>query len=249
MEKVNFTALDLSKLSNEDVAALIGKTTDNATNVSAALGAVPNAILAIMQPLHESFAAQLNRLRKSPLTTQINSQRDKCDDSFAEIKRTATFHSKSRSAEKKAAAEKINFFMAPYKDLNKKALATQQELTDEMIIKFAADAAIIDAATLLGIKDLFEQLKADNTDLKNLFDQRNLEVGSRTDSSSELRAPAVEAYRDFCISIEQSATYTPSQDLKNLFNQMEEVRKKYHALIPKEEISTDEEDDEVDTEL
>lgn len=249
MEKVNFTPLDLSKLSNEDVAALVSKTIDNANSVTASIGVVPNAILAIMQPKNEAFAAQVNRLRKSVLTSPINNQRSKCDDSFAEIKRTTTFHSKSRDTHKKDAAEVISYFLAPYKDLTKKSLATQQESTDEMIEKFSNNAAIIDAATTLDIKDLFDQLKADNLELKQLFDQRNLEVGSRTEPSSELRAPAADAYREFCISIEQSATYAPNQDISNLFIQMEELRKKYHALIPKEEIITDDEADEVDPEM
>ena len=96
---------------------------------------------------------------------------------------------------------------------------------------------------------MFIQLKADNTDLKQLFDQRNLEVGSRTEASTDLRAPAVEAYRDFCFSVEQAINYTPNQDLKNLYVQMEELRKKYHALIPKEDTTTDDETDEVDTEI
>lgn len=249
MGKMKFTVLKIKGLSNEDVAALIGKTIDNATTLSAGLGAVSIAILAIMQPLHEVFAAQLNRLRKSPLTNLINSKRDKCDNSFAEIKRTTTFHSKSRDATKQTAADKISYFLAPYKDLSKKPLATQQELTDEMLIKFANDTEISDAATVLDIKDLFVQLKADNTELIQLFDQRNLEVGSRTEASTDLRAPAVEAYRDFCFSVEQAINYTPNQDLKNLYVQMEELRKKYHALIPKEDTTTDDETDEVDTEI
>ena len=249
MEKMKFTMLDLKYLTNEDVAALISKTIDNANSVTASLGVVPNAILAIMQLKNEAFAAQINRLRKSPLTSLISSQRVKCEDCFAEIKRTVIFHGKSRVASKQTAAGKMDYFLAPYKDLNKKVLATQQELTDEMIAKYINDAEVVDAATLLDIKDLFDQLKADNLELKQLFDQRNLEVGSRTEPSSELRAPAADAYREFCISIEQSATYAPNQDISNLFIQMEELRKKYHALIPKDEIITDEEADEVDTEM
>ena len=249
MERIKFTTLDLKYLTNEDVSALVGKTIENATNLASGLGTVSNAILVVLKPLHDAFAAQLNRLRKSPLTELINSQRDKCEDLFAEIKRTVAFHGKSREASKQAAAVKMDYFLAPYKNLNKKANATQQELTDELIAKFANNQEIIDAATALDINDLFIQLKADNTELKQLFDQRNLEVGSRTEASTDLRAPAVDTYRDFCISVEQALTYTPNQDLKDLYAQMEELRKKYHALIPKEEILTDDEADEVDTEM
>ena len=111
MEKMKFTMLDLKYLTNEDVAALISKTIDNANSVTGSIGEVPNAILAIMQPKNEAFAAQVNRLRKSVLTSPINNQRSKCDDSFAEIKRTTTFHSKSRDTHKKDAAEVISYFL------------------------------------------------------------------------------------------------------------------------------------------
>ena len=249
MEKVNFTLLDLSKLSNEDVAALISKTTENATSVSATIGEVPNVILVEMQLKNQAFSAQVNRLRKSMLTDPITIQRTICSNLHSEIKRGITYESKSRIATRKAAAEKLTYFIAPFKDLSKKPLATQQESTDEMIEKYSADVLIIEAATTLGITNLFDELKISNTELKKLFDNRNIEIGGRTESGSELRSPAVEAYRDFCISMELAATYTANQDITNLFNQMNEVRKKYHAMLPTDETITDEEIEEVDTEV
>jgi len=49
--------------------------------------------------------------------------------------------------------------------------------------------------------------------------------------------------------LKHAFTYTANQDLTNLFNQLEELRIKYRALIPKEEIITDDEADEVDPEM
>ena len=43
--------------------------------------------------------------------------------------------------------------------------------------------------------------------------------------------------------------FTPNQELSNLFNQMDELRVKYHAMLPAEETISDEEADEIDPEM
>lgn len=74
-------------------------------------------------------------------------------------------------------------------------------------------------------------------------------MGGRSESGSELRPKAIDAYKKFCILIELALDYLPNQELINLFNQMDELRKKYQALIPQEDITYNKDDEEIDPEV
>ena len=249
MEILKFSSLYAYHLSNENVRGLIGRSCDLAEDVKASIGELPKSILIDLREKFNPFSAQVNREQKSSKTEEVKLQRVICNDLFAEIKRVANFESKSRDAARKQAALLLLEFLHPYLNLSKQSLIDMQESGKEMMQKYGNDAALADAALKIGLKDIFTEFKTANAELVEVYNLRNSEVSARTESSSDLRPACIETYQHFCTAIELAVSYTANQDLTNLFNQMEELRVKYHAMLPAEEITTDEEDDEVDTEV
>lgn len=249
MDSLNFSTLHLASLSQEDASALIGKTCDIAELVQATLGELPKAGLLRLRTKSNLFAAPINRVQKSTFTGKIDDIRTECDNYFAEIKRGVIFETKSRDSSKKEAALKLKNFLEPYWDISKQAIATQQDFTKKMLLKYAEDPTIASAAAIINVHTIFDELKISNDKLEDFYNKRNNELGGRSESGSELRQPAMKAYQKFCTIIELAVDYLPNPDLINLFNQMEELRKKYHALIPQEEITTDKSDGEIDPEV
>ena len=249
MKTVEFSTLHVNHLPNESVRGLIGRSCDLAEDVIASIGELPKSIATELREKFNPFSAQVNREQKSSKTEQVNAQRTICNNSHAEIKRVINFEIKSRVAEKKEAATFLKEFMQPHWNLNRQSLVDQQESGKDMMQKYAANSNLADAAHTIGLNTIFDDFKTANDELVSIYNLRNSEVSARTESSSDLRPACVEVYYQFCTAIELAVKYTPNQDLTNLFNQMDELRVKYRAMLPAEETITDEEADEVDTEM
>ena len=249
MEILKFSSLYVYHLSNENVRGLVGKSCDLAEAVAATLGELPKSILTELREKFNLFSAQVNREQKSSKTEQVIAKRNICNSSHSEIKRVINFEIKSRVATKKEAATFLKEFMQPYWNLSKQSLIDQQQTGKEMMQKYDANAAYAEAALKIGLKDIFTEFKNANEELIAIYNSRNSEVSARTESGSDLRPACVEVYQHFCTVLELAVSYTPSQDLTNLFNQMDELRVKYHAMLPAEETTTDEEADEIDPEM
>ena len=249
MEILKFSTLYVSHLSNENIRGLVGKSCDLAEAAIASLSDLPKSILTDLREKFSPFSAQVNRELKSSKTELIIAQRNICNSSHSEIKRVINFEIKSRVAEKKEAAKFLKEFMQPYWNLSRQSLIDQQQSGKEMMQKYDANVAYAEAALKIGLKDIFIEFKAANDELIDIYNSRNSEVSSRTESSSDLRPACIEVYQHFCTALELAVSYIPSQDLTNLFNQMDELRVKYHAMLPAEETISDEEADEIDPEM
>ena len=249
MENLKFSTLYVYKLSNENLRGLIGRTCDDAEAATTAIGDLPNAILVKQRANLNDFSAQVNREQKSVLTETINSHRTDCNNCFSEIKRTVKFETKSRDNTKKAAALMLDTFLKPYNNLSKQTLLDQQESTKDMLEKFNANTTLTDAAHAIGLTTIFDELKTANTNLENTYNLRNNEIGTRTESSSQLRPAVIDSYQKFCASIELAVEFLPNTEIINLMKNMQDLRIKYHTLIPQEETITDESDSEIDPEV
>lgn len=245
----NFSQLNVSRLQNDEAATLFKLSFEIAEPVSGAIGNIGLAAYTAGNEKVLPFYAQISQIQKSELTELITSDKVECNNIWAEIKRIIKFEETSRDNHKKIAANKLGFELKPYWDLHKKAISIQFEKTSEMLSKVANSSELQAAAAEINIDTIFTELETQNTTLTKHYKDRLLEVSSREESSTKLRPEAQEGYKLFCAVIELTSHFTPNQEIKNLFNQMEELRKKYHALIPKEEIITDDEADEVDPEM
>ena len=245
----SLSQLSVFRLPNEEAATLFKLTYEIAEPVSGTIGEMALAAYTAGHKSMLPFYAQISQIQKSEFTDQINSVRAVCNDLLAETFRNITFETKSRISTKKDAANLLKFGLKPYWDLSRKSITIQFEKTDEMIEKINSSPELKAAAIEIKIDTILTELKTKNTTLTTLYKDRLQEVSTREESSTNLRPEAQEGYTLFCKVIELATHFTPNQDLTKLFNQMDELRVKYHAMIPAEEISTDDEDGEVDTEM
>lgn len=236
MKKKDFFTVHLNHLSNEDAASLFVQTCDHAIPVKSRLGDMANVALTKLQSDSAAFSTQANRQLKSQYTGQVNTNREVSVNLLAEIKRIVAFESKSRDTGKKQAAQNFDFFFDVYSDLGRKAIGTQMEQTQEMIVKYKADPKLISAAQIIGVDHLMTELETDNNALIEVYQTRTTESGNRGTSSSELRPAATDSYVQFCAIIEQAVNLMPNETLLSLFNTMDELRKKHNALIQKPKI-------------
>jgi hypothetical protein len=118
--------------------------------------------------------------------------------------------------------------------MNQSALNTETEQINEMLAKYNASPALVGQATLIGIAAMLTELGAVNSEFDLLYQQRTGQEGAKTGpSASSLKAAAAKSYSQFCTVVEQAVNLTPSADLTTLFNNMDELRKKYSVLVSK----------------
>jgi hypothetical protein len=233
MEKKSFSTLSLTRLANDDNSTLLQLTIDVASPVKAEIGDMANVALTNFATNATPFIDQTNRLRESPLTIKINNIRTVNNEIVAEIKRIIVFEKKSRTEARKVAATDLDFFFKPYWNVNKRALGTQIKDTTELVGKYDADAGVVAKATIIGINIPMNELKESNASLVSFYLARNEEVGGRGTSGTDLRPAANDGYTQFCNVIEQSVNLMPNDTLVTLFNSMDALRVKAHALITK----------------
>ena len=233
MEKKEFSTVHLSHVSNEDAASLFVQTCEHSIPVKALLGELGNAALDDLIPKANAFSAQAISGHKSQYTDQVKDNRKASIDLFSEIKRVVVFESKSRDAVKKQAGIDVLFFLNPYWDITKKAIGTQMDQTQELLVKYKADQKLMAAAKLIGIDGLMTELETDNNSLTTVYKTRTVETGNRETSSSDLRPGTTDSYNQYCGIIEHLVNLTPNDALISLFNTLDELRKKHNALIQK----------------
>ena len=120
-----------------------------------------------------------------------------------------------------------------------KPIGTQIELSGDMITKYKADAGIRAAGETIGIDTVMNELESGIQALGILYKSRNQESAERAASSTKLRPAASESYAKYCNSIELAVNFTPNDVLINLFNNIDELRKKNHAIILKGKVKVD----------
>lgn len=231
METKSFSILHVGNLRIADLYSLSKSTIEYATPVKESIGDLPAATLARLETNNKALGEQMNKALKSPLTGPLVESDANRDDLFSEIKRHISVHMKGSDEIKKAAAEALEAFLAPYWDTNQKAMNTETGVFSEMLAKYKADETLLANAATIGITDMMTGLETANTAFNTLYQTRNTEESQAGPSASSLKSDVVDSYQQFCRAIEQSVTFTASDTLTILFNQMDELRKKYAVLI------------------
>ena len=242
MQTKEFSPVHLNHLSIDDLFSLSKSTIEVASPVRDSIGELPSAILAQLETDNNAMGVQLKKSAKSGLTVQVTELDLDCNDRFAEVKRNISTNLLGRNPEKKAAAEALKIFLNPYWDTDTKPLNTQISLTKEMFAKFNANETLKAHAATIGMTDMMTGLETANAELSALYQTRNEQVSAVDGpSASSLKSATAKSYDHFCTAVEQAANYTPSDVLTTLFNQMDELRKKYARLVHKtvkEEVAT-----------
>ena len=229
-EKQKLSNVSLARLSNDDAAALINLTIDDALLVRPQIGEMASAALTEMEETGRAFRAQTNRSKKSQLTDQVNLERKVCVDGYAEIKKTVVFESSSRIEPRKQAAIDLQFFLKPNWDITKSPIGDQIDQTAKLMLQYRANPLLVTAGQTIAVDMLMNELEANNAALSVTFKARELEEGKQAPSGSNLRPAATDSYNRFCSIIEQAANFTPNPAILDLFIKMDVLRKRYHAL-------------------
>lgn len=230
MANLSFSPLHVNGMNINNVFSLIKSSVDIAIPVRTNLGEMANAALTKMTSDNESFGQQINKNQKSELTDDLKPLDKDRDDTEAEINRTVTFYFKGSDETKKAAAQKLKLFLTPYWNAASLPLNTQTAVVSEMIGKYQANAELVAAAKVLGIYELFAALETKNDAFDAVYKGRNDEVAGRESSGSSLKPAAVASYNSFCTVMEQSVNLMPNETSMALFNNLDLLRKKYHAM-------------------
>ena len=230
MNNYSFSTLSVNNLTINNLFALSKSSYDIAIPVRTEIGAMPNAVLTQAVTDNENLGQQINKNQKSGLTDALKPLDKERDELQAELKRTVTFYAKSTDPAKKAASQTLKLFLTPYWDAASLPLNTQTGVISEMIVKYKANAALVAAAVLIGLDSTFTALEAKNTEFETVYLTRNDEVSAREVSGSSLKPAAIASYIQFCTAVEQAANFTPNDAIISLFNNMDTLRKKYHAL-------------------
>ena len=229
-EKQKLSSVSLARLSNDDAAALINLTVDDALLVRPEIGEMGSAALTEMEQAGRAFRAQTNRSKKSQLTDQVNLERKVCADGYAEIKKTVVYESSSRVGIRKKAANDLEFFLKPNWDIAKGPIGDQIDQTAKLMLQYRANPLLVTAGQTIAVDMLMNELEANNAALSVTFKARELEDGKQAPSGSDLRPAATDSYNRFCSIIEQAVNFTPNPAILDLFIKMDMLRKRYHAL-------------------
>jgi hypothetical protein len=190
-----------------------------------------NAALTELDTNATALRAQTNRSQKSKLTEQVTAKRKVCADVFTEIKKTVTFESSSRDELRKKSATDLDFFFKPNWDIMRSPIGDQIDQTVKMLLHYRSTPGLQSAAQTIAVDLLMNELEAKNIMLSTIFKARELEDGKQGPSGSDLRPAATDSFIRFSNIIEQAANYTPNPAILELFIKMDELRKRYHALI------------------
>lgn len=230
MVEKTFTSVPVRALSNNDSYALFKSTVDYAEPFQGELGDVGITIFGLFRSKVVSLGISINNPRKSKFSDEIKDYIACGKSQFKEIIRDYKTASKSSNPQKKKAGEALHLFFEPHRDLEKVQKDTFSTGLKQMMNKFHADQHLQESARIIGIEDLINDISSTSNSLEQLVKAESLEnsVTGETRSTDE-RLEAAGLYVQFCIAIEQKATFKPSDNILKLFVQLDELRRRYQS--------------------
>jgi hypothetical protein len=230
MKNYEFSPLNMGMLRVNGVYSFGKSTYDLSNPVVDQIGAIPAAGLTQVHTTNVQLGAALNKPTKSALTGELKQLDTERDSLLIEIRREVSVGVKSSVDAKKAAGSVLQLYLSPYHKVEDIPLDIETGVINELLIKFNASDELKAAAVTLAIDGLFTLLGAKNTLFDQKYKSRNTEYSKKGDTASDVRAAAVAALSMYYGVLEQTVNLTPNDTLLALFNQLDELRKKYHAL-------------------
>jgi len=226
-----FCTLYTARLSVDDTYSLVVSTVDTTSGAREVIGDVGRATLALLEKDNNVLGEAINKSNKSAITEQLNLTNKDRKERFSEIKATIKLNVKSRNQEKKTAANGLMIFIEPYLDVTTKHINTMTGIISDMLQKFNASDSLVTCSKTIGIYEFMNELGQVNATYSELYMKRNQELAEKLGTcSSDMKPIVAKDYDNFCTAIEQMANYTPSDAIIKLFNEMEELRKKYSPI-------------------
>jgi hypothetical protein len=230
METKKFTVVHLAQLRLNHLFALIKSTIQVVLPYKATLGGLLEVAFTRLQAANSALDDHLNQPQGSLSTPELRSLDAKRDAVVEEIKRDTKAAAKSSDPAKGEAGKLLLRFLTPYWHVAKLALNTESSMLDEITERYNADPALVAAANTLGQAPLWVRMGELNADFKALYYERNIERAAKEDPAGKFRSDVTKSYTSFCTLAEQQLDLTPSEDLNKLFEQIDGLRKTYHAM-------------------
>lgn len=229
MENHSFSPLYAAKLPLKGLYALNKSTIEMAKPVASLIGPIAGAGLTYLETINHNLVLSLNKGTKSEFTAEVKQLDKDRDADINEAKRVVSSFLMSSNAEKKQAASVLQLFLAPYWNVPELALDIETGNIDDMLAKYNARPDLVAAAQMLEINGLFVSIATKNAAFDIKFKSRNTEYSERTESASTVKPVAVAAYIQFTTAMEQMINFAPNDTVIALYNQLDELRKKYHS--------------------
>lgn len=227
MENLSFSPLYVTKLPVKALYALNKSTIEMAKPVASLIGPIAAAGLSNLEAANQNLAVALNKSTKSEFTAEVQQLDKERDADSNEIEGCVSSFLSSSNPEKKSAASAMQLFLAPYWNIAKMAQDIETGNIDDMLAKYNARPELVNAAKTIGIDGLFVSLGVKNKAFDTKFKSRNMEYSERGESASDLKPATATAYIQFAMAMEQTINLAPNDTVIALFNQMDELRKKY----------------------
>ncbi|MDR0737600.1 MAG: DUF6261 family protein [Prevotellaceae bacterium] len=230
-----FISLRVDALKLDNLAGLCDETIVAAIPQAPALGTLGNTRLNSLDAANKTLKSLLNQQHASALTPKIKEADKQRDADFAEIKRTATTAAKSSTPDIAAAGATLLELLKPFWNIGHEPLASQTTQINILMERYNGNPAAGAAAATLGLTDIVNRLFAGNAALYLLYNER-LEAMAEAEgpSATSVKQTVVAAYNSFCDVMEQTLDALPSDPLQLLFNEMNELRRKYIHHLPKD---------------
>jgi hypothetical protein len=230
MNKFELLSLNAAGLAINNAYSLFKTTIEISIPFQPYLGAIENATLAQFVTDNDHFGKQMNKSQKSDKTNNMNLLDKERIGFWREVKHIESLYLKSPDANKKSVALVLSSFIDSYKDAESLPFNSRSGIFSEIMLKYRSKPELVQAATMLGADSSFAMLEAKNIACDALYKARNDEYAKAEASGTSLKPAAVASYNQFCTAIEQAANFTPTLEIILLFNNLNELRKKYHAL-------------------
>ena len=230
-----FISLRADHLKLDNLAGLCDETIVAAVPKSPSLGALGNKRMNDLDAANKTLKALLHQQRASLLTPEINKLDKQRDADFSEIKRTAATAAKSSTPATAAAGNILLGLLKPFWNIGHEPLVSQTTQIRILEGRYNANPDAITAAATLGITDLVVQLFIENMSLYSIYYQRLEALGeAELPSATSVKRMVVKAYDSFCDVIAQTLDALPADPLQVLFNEMNDLRRKYIHHLPKD---------------
>ena len=230
MDYISFSPLHVNHLTIDGIYSLNKSTIELAKPLAAVIGPIASAALSLLETNQQALGLSMNQAQKSALSSLIKGLDKSRDGELGEIKGIVRTYIRSSDETKKSAASTLHLFLTPYKGVASQPINIETGAISEMVDKYKRTPELVAAATTLGVSSQFSNLETKNNELNDVYLNRTADYAEHDTSATDVKPAAIAAYSQFCTAIEQAHHYTPGDTLTALFNKMDELRKKYHAL-------------------
>lgn len=217
----------------KELGGLVSETVTSATPHAALLNDESRARFQTLEQIADEFLLRLTTSRSSSHTAKIRTLTKRCYTLYTYIKRMLKTARHSDFPDVAVASAKLIDFYRPFWKID--AIPIVQRMTQFALIayRYAADPSLEEASETVGIAAPTRELFATNIELQNAYTARLKEQEAmKRPSAYSLRDDVIKAYVGFCSAVEKLLDASPSVGRQLLFEELNDVRRRYLARQP-----------------